>query len=319
MKNPIPLKPYRPGIIHTKIGAMIQGIGNERNLFGDEGVGMSTDDGITDIRFWGLIQNEIQRHFGPLKIGELVAPPSPDGSENNYLWLREDADSWRGNADFKPTDNPFLAGSTRRLKPKYFDSRSQEIIVGIADLDAPSSKNFALVAENRIIIAYPGNMFGLPIDSWVLQEQQNSPIGDDREYKVSQFFIDEHSDMWPELITTVKETWKSIQDERLDLSMDEKIPSSEVGYPVEVIGPKPNPVNTISMHNWKQWKWFIVPQPYLPLDGVVIQDSPPYTLGEFDMGNLIISIGRVAPRWLSTRTINWYLPYHLVPWTDPLK
>jgi len=292
------LKPTEVGGIHTQIGLMIQGIGNERNLF------VASDEPSADIRFWGLIQNEIQRHFGPLKIGELVAPPSPDGSENNYLWLREDADSWRGNADFKPTDNPFLAGSTRRLKPKYFDSRSQEIIVGIADLDAPSSKNFALVGEDRIIIAYPGNMFGLPIDSWVIQEQQVSPRETLR--PIEPVVLSEIG--MSELITTVKETWKSIQDERLELSMDENIPSSEVGYPV-----------TGFLGRYDDNNWFIVPQPYLPLDGVVIQDSPPYTLCEFDMGNLIISIGRVAPQWLETRTINWYLPYPLIPWTDPLK
>lgn len=299
-----PLKPYQVGVIHTRIGSMLNEIYQERDL-------ITPITGGEDRTFWRHTTDIIVKHFK-----EMMTHPSPAGSEDNYLWVRERADLDKGLVFWREVDTE----SNRYTPPDYFDSRSQEIIVGLTDLDAPSSQHHRLVAENRLIIAYPGNMFGLPIDSWVLQEQQGPDIIQGEGYE---YFLEEHSDKWPALITTIHETWKSIQDERLELSMDEKIPSSEVGYPV--------PHKPISMDDywsrenvaedflWTKWKWFIVPQPYLPLDGVVIQDSPPYTLCEFIVGNLIISIGRVAPRWLSTRTINWYLPYPLVPWTDPLK
>ena len=66
--------------------------------------------------------------------------------------------------------------------------------------------------------------------------------------------------------------------------------------------------------------WTLVPSPYLNAGGTLSEiDGTPVWLGEFTNCNLVMAIGGIAPRWLSTRTINWSLPFPLIPWTDPLE
>ena len=332
MKKPKPrLKPYKVGDIHTKIGSMVNQWRQTRDLYVD--AGSDAPDG----EFWASGVDYIYTNFeGVEKTGHDI---------DAIIWVRTDEENWQElklNKNVKsPTAGPHrLAIDAHPPKhlPDYFDSRAQRMIVGLVDLDAPSSNSYELVGENRIIIAYPGNMLGLPMDTWVMQEQQGDVLGSDEEYALYSKFLQEHSNLWKSLVNWLPTKWKSIQDEQLELSLEpdgsggEEWIDSLGAYPastftLEDFAPRPKFEPDPGYYddgeeevdsNWDQWLWTIVHHPYLASDGTVTRtDETSIVLGEFSSCNIVTSIGGVADRWLGSRPINWYLPYHLVPWTDP--
>lgn len=329
MKKPKPrLKPYKVGDIHTKIGSMVNQWRQSRDLYVD--AGSDAPDG----EFWASGVDYIYTNFeGVEKTGQDI---------DALIWVRIDDENWQElELDKDPTTR------VRILPPKhlpdYFDSRAQRMIVGLVDLDAPSSNSYELVGENRVIIAYPGNMLGLPMDTWVMQEHQGKKgwyaarSDPDEDYAITSKFLQEHSDLWKTLVNWLPTKWKSIQDEQLELSLEpdgsggEEWIDSLGAYPastftLEDFAPRPKFEDDHSYYeggetakvNWDQWLWTIVHHPYLASDGTVTRtDETSIVLGEFSSCNIVTSIGGVADRWLGSRPINWYLPYHLVPWTDP--
>ena len=320
MTKPKPrLKPNKVGDIHTKVGSMVNQWRQTRDLYVDAG------SDAPDAEFWKDGVDYVYTNFeGVEKTGQDI---------DALIWVRIDDENW---SKLELDENPTMP--VRILPPKhlpdYFDSRAQRMIVGLVDLDAPSSDSHELVGENRVIIAYPGNMLGLPMDTWVMQEQQGDVLGSDEEYALYSKFLKEHSDLWKSLVNWLPTKWKSIQDEQLELSLE---PTSDVDARFlknQASTFKVADFTNIWPHldandfgydddggvdsNWDQWLWTIVPHPYLDPDGTTTTiDGIPIVLGEFSSCNIITSIGGVADRWLGSGPINWYLPYHLVPWTDP--
>lgn len=328
MKKPKPrLKPYRVGDIHTKVGSMVNQWRQSRDLYVDAKKHLTKTP---DAEFWQDGVDYVYTNFeGVEKTGQDI---------DALIWVRIDDENWQ---ELKLDENPTMP--VRILPPKhlpdYFDSRAQRMIVGLVDLDAPSSESHQLVGENRVIIAYPGNMLGLPMDTWVMQEHQGKKgwyaarSDSDEDYAITSKFLQEHSNLWKSLVNWLPTKWKSIQDEQLELSLE---PTSDVDarflknqastFKVADFAPRPKFEDDHSYYeggetakvNWDQWLWTIVPHPYLASDGTTTTiDGTPITLGEFTSCNIVTSIGGIADRWLGSRPINWYLPYSQIPWTDP--
>ena len=342
LRSPI----YQVGLVHTAIGAMYAHF----NVYPQSG-GSTNPDKIPDLNYWEGFSRLVETYLGDMATGpgRMVTWIRCFDEKGDVMWVengvwtmprklnkitdRQEVDPASG--DYEP---PWVFGGSLGLKvPETFDSRSQEIIIGFATNEAPIQKHSALVDEKRVIIAFPGNMFGLPIDTWVIQELQSNLES------IKQSFLDESYPSWDLLAEQVQETYKSMEEEKLELSLNREggafiyrktdEPIGEGGRYVDSKMPQVVANDGLwheqtaiddaigGMKNLKHWRTFIVPTPYLSSEGTLIDgdSSIPITQAEFKSGNVIMSIGRIANRWLGTRTINWAVPYPLIPWTDPLE
>jgi hypothetical protein len=317
------LQPERVGDIHVKIGAMIRDIMDNRR--------MNEDDWL----YWVHRPFQNEDDWDEDLKGYFTGMPRKGQEIEIVKWIRG-------------SNKELLSDPIRKGQ---FNSRAQEIIVGILDVDAPSSRKNRVAGEVRIIIAYPGNMFGLPIDSWVMQEYQGPAVHEDElqedyfqwRYHSADVFLQERSIVWVALKNWVQKVWRSVQDEKLELSVNrspKRVEKLNWPYSFKVndfADPETLKELRLSrMHteyemdeyesnqeiaNWGKWLWTIVPSNHLDAEGTVttLVDGTPVILGEFSSCNLVVAIGGIAPRWLGTRTINWSLPFPLIPWTDPLE
>ena len=212
--------------------------------------------------------------------------------------------------------------------PATIDSREQKVIYGFAGQEGNNNEDFQMVNEDRILIAYPGNMFGLPMYTWVMQEHQAGSF-DEIGTLVNDTFID-NKVWWKAVVQEVQDQWRSLEEEKLELLMqlddydlDEEQYATHlaeiqqpVSFNVEIGGAQDD-----LRRKQDLWLWTIVPQPMLSLSGTVTKlpkaDFVPVTIGDFSALNMVVSIGGMAERWLRERPINWSLPYSLIPWTDP--
>ena len=224
--------------------------------------------------------------------------------------------------------------------PATIDSREQKVIYGFAGQEGNNNEDFQMVGEDRVIIAYPGNMFGLPMYTWVMQEHQGTTF-DEIGTLVNDTFI-ENKVWWESVVQEVQDQWRSLEEEKLELLMqvddhdldDEQYAThleesqQPVSFNVEVGGKKADWEQTAAgfargdlKKKQDLWLWTIVPQPMLSLSGTVTKlpkaDFAPVVIGDFSALNMVVSIGGMAERWLRERPINWSLPYSLIPWTDP--
>ena len=307
------LQPERVGDVHVKIGAAIRNLMEVRDI----------EHGGDDTKYW-------EASIEDIRVGHYYEGIPRAGQRIEITcWIREEP----GLIPVDPT----------------FNSRNQEIIVGILDVDAPISKSDRLAGEIRIMIAYPGNMFGLPVDSWVMQEYQGPAVdeyqlADDYfqwRYDSASVFLQERGIVWMALKKWLGKVWRSIQDEKLELSVDRSpkridkvnwnssFKVSDFADPETLRELRLSQMEIVDMDeyetnqeiaNWSKWLWTVVPSNYLDSEGTVTKiNGTTVILGEFSSCNLVMAIGGIAPRWLGTRTINWSLPFPLIPSTDPLE
>jgi len=206
--------------------------------------------------------------------------------------------------------------------PTTMDSREQKVVYGFAGQEGNQYEH-KLVGGDRVIIAYPGNMFGLPMYTWVMQEYQSTTGFEEIGVLTHQFF--ESAKIWEAVIQLVQNQWTYLEQEKLELLMDDlytgqlKQAMSFSLTDADIQGNE-QLKQYEELSKSKEWIWTIVPHPILEFDGTVtipVKDKTPITVGDFTALSVVASIGGMAQRWLRERPINWSLPYSLIPWTDP--